>query len=433
MGHNTTFKSVGLALLTTSLLSTSAIAGGFDRGGVNIDQLFDTDRFGASAQVTYVNPRRTIKNVQRATNAASSLVPFTLPPLSTSEIDVDGSFVVPRLSAKLDVSDNLRCLATYTEPYGADAGYGTGNAYSASAVEFSVDTKDYGLTCGYSFIGNETSVGESKISIIGGISYQEFDGFLSRQTLLDASALPLAAVQGALGAGTNPLGIGEFRLADEAFGYRIGAAYEIPEIALRAQIVYNSRYKLDGLSGTVDISDFGTDAAGIFPVLPVSASSEIPQSIEAKFQSGIRPGTLAFASVKWQQWSRLGSIAIQGVRSPLDGAESDVFFEPLYRDGYTVSAGIGQVLNEQLAGRVALTWDRGTSTTVGTQSDTWTLSAGLRYKDGDHLEVNFGGAVGLLTDGVSTGVGTQDQANAVTFSFDNDYVYAISGGVKLKY
>jgi long-chain fatty acid transport protein len=389
------------------LISSVANAGGFDRGGVNIDQLFDAAPYSVDAGVTYVSPQRTLKNVQRLDGSG----------LSSSSVDVGGDYAVPRIGIKANLFEPVDCLATYTEPYGAEADFGMNNAYSPTAVEYYVKTNDFGLTCSY-----KVNVGKGSMRFIGGVSYQEVDAFLSRQTLL----------------AFGNTGIGKFQLSDEAWGWRVGAAYEIPEIALRGTLMYSSSYKYDELSGTVDTTGFrGAFPADLIPgatgVFPVSASAEIPQAVELKLQSGIAPGWLAFGSIRWQEWSRLGVIPINGVRSPVTGAPSPVSFDLLYRDGWTVSGGIAHKFSDQLSGAVSLTWDRGTSTTSGYQSDTWSVASGISYSPNDKIEVRLGGSIGVLTSGSSTFTGVGDTANAITYTYDDDLLLAGSASVKVKF
>lgn len=237
----------------------------------------------------------------------------------------------------------------------------------------------------------------------------------------------------AVGAAAQPQnGIGTFTVEDESVGWRAGVAYEIPDIALRASLVYNSKYDYT-LRGIQDNSGFGANAAAVLGAgqfgaqIPVFIETEIPESIDLKFQSGIREGTLAFASVRWQNWSKLDIL-------PIQGSTSTLAFEPGYRDGVTVSAGVAQVFTEDLAGRLALTWDRGTSTVSGTQTDSWTLTGGLRYTQNEKIDFNFGGAIGLLEGGSSGPLANSvDASNAITFNFDADILYAVSGGLSYKF
>ncbi|MEL7230290.1 MAG: outer membrane protein transport protein, partial [Pseudomonadota bacterium] len=226
-------------------------------------------------------------------------------------------------------------------------------------------------------------------------------------------------------------GIGTFTASGEAAAYRLGAAYEIPSIALRAAVIYTSAYDYS-LNGIQDNTGFGAVIPGT-QLVPITASTEIPQSVEVRLQSGINERTLGFLNVKWQEWSKLGIIPINGGRSPVTGLPTQLSFDPLYRDGWTVSGGIGRVLTEELTGSVSLGWDRGTSTITGTQTDTYTLSAGVRYQPTENFELSVGGLVGMLTSGTSQLSPFGDAANQVTYSFDDDLVTAVSIAAKIKY
>ncbi|MEP3436475.1 MAG: outer membrane protein transport protein [Hoeflea sp.] len=472
-------KSIVAGLAASVAVVSAAQAGGFDRGGVNVDLLFSDKRVDTEFSVTYVSPQRTINNVTRGANEATeaavgqALAPVVgaAGPIATAaevqayialnpavngatvqavqtavvggiiggggnpspdtsgSIDVDSDYVVPRVGLKVGVTDDISCLGTYTEPFGASADYGTGNAYSASTVAFSIDTRDIGLTCSYRFAGMQLGVGQSYFRFIGGVSYQELDGFQSRQRFLDFAKLGQTAIPGT--GVTNTSGIGSFTVGGDAVGYRLGVAFEIPDIALRASLMYNSKYDYD-LTGTQDNTGFGAIIPGTQRV-PITMSTEIPQSVEFKIQSGIAPGTLAFASVKWQQWSRLGIIPVNGGVSPVSGTPTSLSFDPVYRDGWTITGGVGRKFNDALSGSLALTWDRGTATTTGTQTDTWTVSGGLAHEVNENVELRLGGAIGLLTSGSSVPAPGGDAANNVTYSFGNDVVYALSGALKVKF
>ncbi|MEM7067487.1 MAG: outer membrane protein transport protein [Pseudomonadota bacterium] len=420
MGFSSTIKTAVMGAVTSSLLTSAAVAGGFDRGGVNIDQLFDKDRLSANARVTYVSPRRTIQNITRVGPGG----PLPIPGQGAS-VDVDSNYVVPRFGAKLNIGEGFDCLASYAEPYGADAGYGTGNVYSPSAVRFFLDTEDYGLTCSYQFGAGSTSLGDGYARIIGGFSYLEADGFLSRQSLLFGAA-PIPGVRPGLP--PNP-GLATFSISDNTYGWRAGVAYEIPDIALNATILYNSKYDLE-FSGVQDTTGFGAGhpLAGI---LPINLFTEIPQSLEVKLQTGINESTLAFLNMKWQDWSQLQIIP---VINAITGTPTGSTLDLSYQDGYTVTAGIGRKLSENVSVLTSLTWDRGTSTIVGTQSDTWTLAGGIRYKEGDNFRVSVGGAIGILEGGASgINAANPDPAGGVVYSYEADIVYAITASAKYRF
>lgn len=469
----------GIATVATASAMTTVLAGGFDRGGVNVDQLFDTERFSFKTELRHVMPQRKLKNVRRGENAAvpalvqggvaqvlanptpqiaaglaanreatiravtaqvtaAVLANPAFAPDFDEEIDVDNDFTVPAVGIKMGLTEDLDCLLTYTEPYGADADYGLNNAYSASAVEFSVDTKDLGATCGYKFDMGETSLGASNLRVIAGVSYQQLDAFQSRQRFLDLAnsglGFPGAPLSANVGGVTNSLGLATFEASDDAFGYRVGVAYEIPAIALRAMVLYQSKYDYD-VEGVQDNSGVGGIVPGVFDVreVPITASTEMPQAIEIRLQSGINDKTLGYLNMKWQQWSKLGIIPIAGGFSPVDGQPTELSFDPEYQDGYTISGGIGRRFTDEVSGLLGLGWDRGTSTVTGSQTDTYTLSAGLSYTPTENFTLNFGGLVGVLTDGDSQISPFGDSANNVTYEFDNDPIYALSASVKLSF
>jgi len=160
-----------------------------------------------------------------------------------------------------------------------------------------------------------------------------------------------------------------------------------------------------------------------------------------KLQSGIAPDWLAFGSVKWTNWSVLQSVpfcptSTKGrVACTSGGATELTSLDLLYRDGWTITGGVGHKFNDQWAGAVSLTWDRGTSQGYGAQTDSWTLGVGAAFTPTEHIEWRVAGAVGVLTSG-SSGVVTQNGVtfgDDVSYSFGNDLVAALSTSLKVKF
>ena len=132
----------------------------------------------------------------------------------------------------------------------------------------------------------------------------------------------------------------------------------------------------------------------------------MPQSVDIKLQSGIAPGWLAFGSIKWVDWSVLQTVSFcptsikrMGISAMhLQRRLPVTSLDLLYRDGWTVSGGIGHA-QRPAQRRLSVAWDRGTATGMGTQTDTWTLSGGGAYTPNKNVELRLGGAVGVLTSG----------------------------------
>jgi long-chain fatty acid transport protein len=426
MSSRIAFRSA-LTLVVSSAFANAAFAGGLERGGYDIDLLFDKSRYAFEAGVTYVMPDRKLTNVKDVdpSNGNLGAPPFNRP----TSVDYTSNYAVPYLGAKIGLTDNIDCLIDYSEPFGVHSNPGLNWAGANSDVETKVTTHNYGTTCSYKF-----DAGKGQVRLIGGGFYQEVDGFKERL---------VAPITGAAAALYS--GMGSLDISDQAWGWRTGVAYEIPEYAFRTSLVYNSQVKYDDLSGTVDLTNVPKIANPKNPYLgvatPVYGAATAPDSLELKLQTGIAPDWLAFGSVKWTNWSTLQSIALcptatRGVVAcgPSSAAKL-TSLDLLYRDGWTLTGGVGHQFNEQWSGALSLTWDEGTSQGYGISSDTWTLGAGVSYKPTKQVEVLFAGAVGFMASGHSGTVTSNGvtYGNDITYDYGNDFVGALSTALKVRF
>jgi long-chain fatty acid transport protein len=404
----------GIAAAAGLLAATSAYAGGLERGGYNIDLLFDPSDYAAESAVTYVNPQRDLNNVEDINPANGDLNGRP----SDGIRDTEG-YWVPRLGVKAKIFEGVDCMADYSQPWGAHTNPGANWAGANDNIETKIESDNYAATCSYKW-----DVGQGQLRIIGGGFYQEVGGFKER---LVADLTPFG----------SPLsGVGRLDLEGSGWGWRTGIAYEIPEYALRVSLVYNSAVDLDNLSGTIDLRNVLLPT----PVGPiqgtkynVESDASMPDSLELKFQTGFAPDWLVFGSVKWTDWSQLQIIKVTAVNpNPLTPPTS---LDLLYRDGWTVSGGIGHKFNEKLSGAMSLTWDRGTSHGYGNQTDTWALGSGVSYNVNENIELRLSGALGLMTSGSSDTqvVDGEPVGTNVRYDFDTDYFAAISTSLKVKF
>lgn len=371
----------------------SAQAGGLERGGYDIDLLFEPTPFVLEAAGTYVMPQRKLNNVAG------------FAPGATHGVRETESYFVPRIGFKAGIGDHVDCVADYSQPWGAHLNPGIGWAGAMTNIETKIESHSYAATCSF-----KAQVGKGQLRIIGGAAYQQLEGFKER--LIDPTLLPL--------------GVGRLDLEDHGWGWRIGAAYEIPEIALRASLVYNSSVSFSNLTGMLDLTQ-------VIPgmVIPVFGSTTMPESIELKLQTGIAPDWLAFGSVKWVDWSILQSIAFcaettRGIPCAIGSVGHLTELDLLYRDGWTISGGVGHRINDRWSALASLTWDRGTSTIIGSQTDSWMLGAGVAFTPSDHAEFRLGGALGVLTSGTSV-----PDRHSVSYTFGNDLVGAVSASARI--
>ncbi|TRL38374.1 OmpP1/FadL family transporter [Rhizobium straminoryzae] len=410
MTRKIVFKGI-LAAATLVTLHSGAQAGGLERGGYNIDLLFDPSTVAIESTTTYVAPQRKLKNA-RDNNPLDGTGSNGIGGGSTTADDTEG-YWAPRIGIKGAIGDSVDCMFDYSQPWGAHAKPGRNWVGANNNTETKIESDNYAATCSYRF-----DVGPGQLRLIGGAFYQEVSGFKER-------LVAPAGFSGVLGNG-----IGRLDLEGNGWGWRTGVAYEIPEYALRASLVYNSEVNLDNITGTVNLSQVNG------AVIPVYGSQKTPDSLELKLQSGIAPDWLAFGSVKWTDWSQLQKIPFCAVgTSSCSLSNAVTSLELGYRDGWTITGGIGHKFNEQWSGAVSITWDRGTSQGFGTQTDTWLLGAGVGYQPSKNVEIRLSGAIGILTGG-SSGSVTLDGVSYggdVSYSFKDDLVAAVSTSLKVRF
>jgi long-chain fatty acid transport protein len=363
---------VGAAMAVT--VTSAAQAGGFGRGTADTDILFEPGNFAARAGVTFVNPSR-----EFSSHFDPGLVGK----------DYTESYAIPSVAFKAQLFDPLSCAGTYTQPYGGNVNYEGRLTPGKLTEKFNVD--EYALTCSVKF-----GVGPGNFYVLGGAFAERFE--YDRVN----SVIP--------GIANADLG-----LSGNDYGYRLGIAYDIPEIALRTQLLYRSStsYGADG--------DFSIPALGV--ATGALGEGNLPQSLELKVQSGIAPGWLAFGSVKWTDWSVQQALVVSVPGFPPANSR-DIYN---WKDGWTVTGGVGHVFNDTISGLASITWDQGVGTGWDLSSDTWTLALGGSAKVPMGGEFRAGVGISYLTSAEEEfGPGA---GNAV----DSGWAYALNVGYKLSF
>ncbi|NBB96723.1 MAG: hypothetical protein GVY34_00905 [Alphaproteobacteria bacterium] len=283
-----------------ALVATPALAGGIERSNQSMAILFQEGRyleFGAS----YAKP-----DVKGMTDA-------TLGGLPTGNIA--NSFFTSSISYKADLNDNWSYALILDQPFGADT------LYPGSALAGSLGKIDNVMLTGvmrYKF----------------GNGFSAYAGLRSSWTSGEVSLPFLSGYT----MSTN---------TDQAFGYLLGVAYEKPEIALRVALTYNSKLRHKFAA---------TENIGVAPgPIPTTFRTNIPQSVNLEFQTGVAENTLAFGSIRWANWKDF-EINPSFYDSLPQTQDPLVAYQ---KNSVTYTLGVGRRFNENWSGSISVSHDTG--------------------------------------------------------------------------
>jgi len=241
-------------------------AGGIDRAGQTVDIIFRDGNF-AQLSVAGTWPDVTGSDVAQG--------PPGFPPgfdTGASYDNVADSFASVGFGIKYDLTERFSLSLIGQEDFGSDLEYDGGATTSLlGGTVAKADTYALALVGRYRIDDN--------FAVHAGVRGDRADGRIR------LSGLAYGPVNGY-----------EVDLADDlAFGWLVGASYEIPDIALRVAVTYNSRIRhefdtTETLPGTPSRPSGDTDV-------------DTPQSVNVDFQTGIAEGTLVFGSIRWAEWS----------------------------------------------------------------------------------------------------------------------------------
>ncbi|MDI6025836.1 outer membrane protein transport protein [Corticibacterium sp. UT-5YL-CI-8] len=369
------FVLLGATAITLSM-AAAAGAGGFSRGTADTDILFEDGNFNIRTSMTYVSPTRKY-SVNRFNPELVG-------------VDYADSYVVPSAAVKFNILEDLRCAGTYTQSFGGAATWPTPSGLVGKLDE-DFHVNEFGATCGYKF-----DVGKGRLWVLGGAFVEKVDYQLIAQPV---------RLGGTLLDGT---------LTDTNVGWRAGLAYEIPDIALRAQIMYRSGFDVEA-TGSAYVQAFGT-------TLAAEGTANLPQSVEMKFQTGVAPGWLAYGSVKWMDWSVTQELILDVPGTPIQSKN-----EYFWRDGWTVTGGIGHAFTDKISGTAFVSWDRGVGTGWDLTAETYTVGVGASLKD-KFGELRVGAAAIYQGD-----VSETQYTELFNRSVDADWGYALTAGYAIKW
>lgn len=290
-----------------------------------------------------------------------------------------GDFVVPGFGLLYRATDKISFSVNYDTPFGADTGFAAGAPFFGGFAE--IDTDALTVLARYEFGGGFSAHGGFRALSAGG-----------QITTLVAPPLFTNLVAD----------------SDTGFGYVIGGAYEIPEIALRVALTYNSTIDLD-FNGVETPIIPPTGAPAGAPT-PTEFTVEFPDSINLEVQSGIAEDTLAFGSIRHVFFDGFSLATPTGQ------------FVNFTSDSTTVVLGVGRRFSEQWSGQVSYTYrSEGTIPSDTALSPTTGLNAitvGARFDQPAYS----------ISGGVTYGIpGDQIVENAIAGpqNFDDNEVVAV--------
>lgn len=324
-------------------LAGSVHAGAVDRSGQSSEILYEA---GNLLRFSFGHVSPDISGVQ--------VVAIGTKPAGGSSGDAGRAYRQLGLAYKHDFGNAFEAALVYDQPFGAVIDYPGSAPYFAQGADAELDTDAVTAFLKYTFPTN--------VSVFGGLRYQSFaaDAFIPYVT---ADIGPFAG-QPYAAQGDEEWG----------FGYVVGIGYEIPEIALRVSLTYNSA--IDYEIETRESSVIGSSVA------PTDVST--PQSVNLEFQTGIAADTLVFGGIRWADWTEFeiapdDYLFLTGLGNPDDGLPLVGYDE----DIWTFSLGIGRAFTDALSGAVSLTYEPqvdGFASNLGPTDGIFSIGLGGTYR-----------------------------------------------------
>ncbi|MFZ7090578.1 OmpP1/FadL family transporter [Primorskyibacter sp. 2E233] len=373
-------KKTFFGAASLALTATTAISGGIERSSNDYGLMFQPG---------------TVMNLGHALVTPDVSGDYTAALGGGSTGNMAKSYGTFSFAYKNDLSDRLSFGIYHNQAYGAGASYRQG-VYTGLNADW--QSKQTSAILRYKLA--------DRVSVFGGVRYvlSKADiaipellvrgavGAYATQLATDAAAAAgagdlataasLAAKATTLGTAVNPLSnpLGDPGLNYTAngaqtgdFGYVLGAAYEIPDIALRVSLTYESSV---------------THAFDTYEMLPTlgingNGTTEItmPQSVALDFQTGIAEGTLLFGGVKWTEWSAW-EVRTPGYES-VTGSEVTGFAS----DTTTWKLGLGKQFNENYSAFAQITYEAGDGEVASRLSPTdgrTSIGLGAQFTEGPH-------------------------------------------------
>lgn len=430
MSNDYLFGNVAIKLQPTEHLSFGIIA---DQPFGAAASYHGDNAFVSNSSNTLINePQLSAIRASTINNAFNALTPQQIvgSALKAQGVDVTTPTGQARLAATLEAYNTTPAVKTQIDTAvkagvaaqvdqkiaGANALLGTGG------TNVKVTTNNISLLMGFSPNKN--------ITVYGGPTYQTVEGKVS----LRGQAYSIYNGYDAEIPNTD------------AWGWLVGAAYQIPEIALKASLTYRSKIDYDiNVNENIPTLDalqlLGANAATAATGIKASNGTtniSTPQSVNLDLQSGIMADTLAFANIRWVNWKdfsirphKFGQMS--RVVGPLVSQPNGFDLVAYDKDQWSVNTGIGRKFSDKWSGVASLGWDSGAGnpiTTLGPTEGYWNVGLGAQYSPAPNYFVSGGVKYFWLGDAKAQ-TGAQFGTDGYVADFaDNS---AIAVGMKIGY
>ncbi|MDY6450325.1 OmpP1/FadL family transporter [Acinetobacter faecalis] len=397
-------KTLSTAMILATVPMTGAFAAALDRSGQSISAFLQPGNY-AEAGLSVLD---------------ADVSGSTVSPLPTQDTgDMAKSYYFPTAALKLQVNDKFSLGLLYDQPFGANAEYKNTAGFTTASGNTNVEVHTQSLSLIFGYQPTENW------NFYAGPVYQEVRGDVELQ----------GAAYGATSFSGYKAKIGR----DGDYGWLAGAAYQIPDIALKASLTYRSEIK-----HKIKVEESFTTALGIGFGNPVSGlgDTEIttPQSVNLDLQSGIMENTVAFANVRWVNWKDFSirpyafdAVSVHpGVVAQTKKPEG--FDLVAYsKDQWSANVGVGRKFSDKWGANVSVGWDSGAGnpvTTLGPTEGYWNVGIGAQYSPAPDYFVQAGVKYFWLGDAKAQS-GAQFGTDQYVADFEGNH--AIGYGLKFGY
>lgn len=238
--------------------------------------------------------------------------------------DVANSYNFGSFGLKYQINDKLSAALIVEQPFGADVEYPSladGGSFNLGGTVADVSSTTYTALLRYRL--------EQGFAIHGGLRGSHASGDVT-----------LA------GAAYGPVNGYHVHLDDSwAAGYVLGVSWEKPEIAARISLTYNSPTEHD--------FDTTESLRGATVLGGTTTTVKTPRSWTLEGQTGVAPDTLAFASIRWVNWSefKVRSDFFTSLPTLEDGLVS-------LDDTTTYVVGMARKFNDTWSGAASFTYEK---------------------------------------------------------------------------